>query len=89
MLFEHLGGRATVVQRAMITRAARMALHLELLDERVFIDGYSLNEHDYAYYCSWSNSLTRTLSRIGIDPAAAKPVSLHQYFGRKSGEAAD
>jgi hypothetical protein len=33
MLTEHIGGRPSVVQRAMICRAARMALHLELMDE--------------------------------------------------------
>src|SRR5947208_17161985 len=31
MLLEHVGGQGSVVQRAMITRAARLALHLELL----------------------------------------------------------
>src|ERR1051325_574222 len=72
MLLEHVGGQGTIVQRAMITRAARLALHLELLDEKVFINGYSLTEHDYNHYCAWSNSLCRTLARLGLEqPTAA------------------
>src|SRR5271168_3686027 len=34
MLVEHCGGNPSIVQRALISRAARLALHLELMDER-------------------------------------------------------
>jgi hypothetical protein len=34
MLTEHVGGNPSIVQRALISRAARLALHLELMDER-------------------------------------------------------
>jgi hypothetical protein len=34
MLTDHVGGSPSIVQRALISRAARLALHLELMDER-------------------------------------------------------
>ena len=68
MLIDHIGGAPSIVQRAIITRAARVALHLELLDERVFCDGHGLTQHDYQHYCSWSNSLHRMLKSLGVNP---------------------
>jgi hypothetical protein len=90
MLTEHIGGRPSVVQRAMICRAARMALHLELMDERSLVDGHAFGQHDYQHYVSWSNGLTRTLARLGIEPATtAKTPSLSDYLSTKyPGEAA-
>jgi hypothetical protein len=69
MLLQHIGRPPSITQRALISRAARIALHLELLDERVFSQGKALNEHDYRYYASWSNSLARMLARLGLEPA--------------------
>jgi hypothetical protein len=71
MLTEHVGGHPNIVQRAFISRAARVALHLELMDESVLAYGKTLTTHDYQHYCSWSNSLTRMLARLGLQPAAA------------------
>jgi hypothetical protein len=89
-LTEHIGGHPSVVQKAMICRAARMALHLELMDERSLFQGHPLTQHDYTHYCSWSNSLTRTLARLGLQPAAAdKAPNLSDYLsGKYPGEAA-
>jgi hypothetical protein len=55
------------VQRALISRAARLALHLELMDECVLAEGKTLTQHDYQHYCSWSNSLARMLVRLGLE----------------------
>src|SRR5437764_9565956 len=39
MLVEHVGGKPSVVERALISRSARLALHLELMDERALAGG--------------------------------------------------
>ena len=82
MLREHVGGDPSITQRALISRAARIALHLELLDERVFTQGRALTEHDYRYYAAWSNSLARMLARLGLEPALAErqPPTLADLF---------
>ena len=66
-LIEHVGGSPSIVQKALISRASRLALHLELLDERVFAEHKGLTQHDYQHYCAWSNSLARTLRTLGIE----------------------
>jgi hypothetical protein len=89
MLVEHIGGRPSIVQKAMICRAARMALHLELMDERSLVLGRALTQHDYQHYVAWSNSLTRMLSRLGLQPATAdKAPSLSEYLSGRYGDAA-
>lgn len=87
MLLQHIGREPSITQRALISRAARIALHLELLDERVFTQGKALNEHDYRYYASWSNSLARMLTKLGLEPAVAdcdKPPSLSDYLADRT-----
>jgi hypothetical protein len=69
MLSEHVGGRPNLVQRALITRAARLALDLELMDERTILAGHAFTIHDHNYYVSWSNALARLLARLGIESA--------------------
>ena len=66
MLVEHVGGKPSVVQRALISRAARLALHMELMDERSLVDGHVFTEHDHNFYVSWSNALARLLARLGV-----------------------
>jgi hypothetical protein len=69
MLLAHVGERPSITQRALISRAARMALHLELLDERALTDRHVFTQHDANYYVSWSNSLSRILARLGFEPS--------------------
>src|SRR4051794_25069470 len=45
-LIDHVGGNPSVVQRFVIERCSRIALHLELLDERSLLDGVPLSQHD-------------------------------------------
>jgi hypothetical protein len=75
MLVEHVGGRPSIVQRAMISRASRIALHLELMDARSLRDGHVFGPHDHNYYVSWSNALARLLARLGLEPPAARQLS--------------
>jgi hypothetical protein len=75
-LTEHVGNSPSVVQRALISRAARLALHLELMDERSLAGNHLFTTHDHNHYVSWSNALARLLGRIGIQPASAPPPTL-------------
>jgi hypothetical protein len=67
-LIEHVGGRPSATQQALITRTARLALHLELLDERSIKEGRGLGPTDQHFYCVWSNSLARHLAKLGFEP---------------------
>jgi hypothetical protein len=79
LLIEHVGGRPTIVQRQLITRAARLACHLELWDERTIPQGGAVTATGHNHYIAWSNALGRTLTRLGLQPAAAKPMDPYDY----------
>ncbi len=67
MLLAHVGANPSIVQRVLISRACRLALHLELLDERALTGEYTpFKQHDSNYYVAWSNSLARLLGKLGI-----------------------
>lgn len=66
MLIDYLGDSVDPITRQQIVRCARLALHLELLDEQTLAQGKPLTEHDYNHYVAWSNALSRTLARLGI-----------------------
>jgi hypothetical protein len=92
MLVEHCGGKPTAVQRQLITRAARLACHLELWDERTLPKGGAVTATGHNHYIQWSNALGRTLAAIGIKPAASGPVdpmeALRRHIARQSGATA-
>jgi hypothetical protein len=81
-LVRHVGGSPTAVQRALITRACRLALHLELWDERTIPQGGAFTASGHNHYLAWSNALGRTLARLGVDSrAAGKTPRLGDLFG--------
>src|SRR5690349_11454796 len=63
MLTEHCGGSPSVTQRVLISRTARLALHLELLDERALKEGRGLSATDTHFYITWTNALARHLDK--------------------------
>ena len=75
-LFDHFGGedKLTPIQRVLIERSAMLQLRLATLDERIVDGGFT--EYDSKTYLAWSNSLTRTLVMLGLDPK--KPPSSQQ-----------
>jgi hypothetical protein len=79
-LLDHIGGKPSVVHRCLIQRAARLALHLELMDERSLAGSHVFTTHDHLHYVSWSNALARHLTRLGLQAAAARPPSLSDLF---------
>jgi hypothetical protein len=73
-LIAHLGGegRLSAPQRVLVERAAMLQLRCAVLDRRM-LDG-TFTEYDAKTYLAFSNSLTRTLSALGLAPAAAPPA---------------
>src|SRR5437879_5746590 len=62
-LTAHVGGRPTVVQRALIERCVWLSLRLVLLDRKI-ASGRDFTQIDSNTYLAWSNSYTRTLARL-------------------------
>jgi hypothetical protein len=89
LLTEHVGGQPTVTQKLMILRTARLALHLELLDEQVFADGRVVGQFSYNHYCAWSNALSRMLLALGLKPENVEPANVSQLAQYLSQEAAE
>jgi hypothetical protein len=79
-LLDHVGNNPSVTQRCLIQRAARLALHLELMDERSLAGDHVFTTHDHLHYVSWSNALARHLGRLGLTPTAQKPPSLADHL---------
>ena len=82
-LIAHLGGTATATQRALIDRAAWLTLHVAQLDART-AEGKAMTEHDSRHYLAWSNSLTRTLSAIGLKGTARPAKTLQQHVAERA-----
>jgi hypothetical protein len=80
MLAEHLGGNPSAVEKALVARAARLALHVELMDEKSLADGAGMSERDSRQYLAWSNSLARCLRDLGLKSKAATGPSLAEYL---------
>jgi hypothetical protein len=69
-LFRHLGGedRLSPPQRVLVERAVMLQLRCATLDAKI-ADG-SFCEYDSKVFLAFSNSLTRTMSALGLEPAA-------------------
>jgi hypothetical protein len=76
MLTEHCGGHPSPVQRQLIIRAARLACHLELWDERTIPAGGAVTATGHNHYIQWQNALVRTLARLGLNSVAGPAPSL-------------
>ena len=68
----------SIVQRALISRTARLALHLELMDERALKEGRGFGPTDHHFYCVWANSLARHLAKLGLEQQGKKKQSFLQ-----------
>lgn len=87
-LTAHIGGSPNAVQRMLIERAARLALRLELFDERDLTNPKYL-DRDERKLLAYHNSLVRTLARLGIKGAPVKPPTLDDIANMiASGDAA-
>ena len=82
-LTAHVGGHPNNVQKALIERAARLTLYIELMDAEALVVG-TMSERNSRQYLAWVNALRLCLREIGLDEAKPeKPVSLDQYLATK------
>lgn len=82
-LTAHVGGHPNNVQKALIERAARLTLYVELMDAEALVAG-TMTERNSRQYLAWVNALRLCLREIGLDEAKPeKPVSLDQYLATK------
>lgn len=70
-LFQHFGGEAklSAPQRVLVERAAMLQLRCAVLDGKI-CDG-TFSEYDSKVYLAFSNSLSRTMSVLGLEPTTA------------------
>ena len=83
MLKEHLGGHPSTVQVQMIHRAARLALHLELQDEKA-LAGAEMTADGTRIYISWHRNLMSSLRQIGVAAAKVSTPTLREYLDSKA-----
>lgn len=69
-LTAHVGGKPTAAQRMLIDRAAMLSLQVYLMDRQALRDG-TMSEHTCRQYLAWSNTLTRTLTALGLEAGRA------------------
>jgi hypothetical protein len=62
-LVEHIGGKPSKIQTALIERAARLSLYIEMMDARALASG-GMSERDSRQYLAWTNSLRLTLREL-------------------------
>jgi hypothetical protein len=78
-------GAPSPVQRQLIERAAMLTLHVALFDAKALEAG-GLSERDSRQYLAYSNSLSRTLTQLGLKATAAKPPSLAEHIAQRAAE---
>jgi hypothetical protein len=74
-LTAHIGGSPNPAQRMLIERAVILSLRVAMLDQKI-VAGEILTTLDNNQYLAWSNSLVRTISRLGVDPASGPQPNL-------------
>ena len=83
-LTAHVGGNPNNVQKALIERAARLTLYIELMDAEALEAG-TMSERNSRQYLAWVNALRLTLREIGVDEAKpAKSLGLVEYLAGKA-----
>ena len=84
MLAEHCGGNPSRVQQELIRRCARLALHLELQDEKL-LSGETPSDHASRQYLAWNGHLSRTLLKLGLRGASAeRAANLQDYAASRA-----
>ncbi len=87
-LTAHVGGHPNNVQKALIERAARLTLYIELMDREALAAG-TMSERNSRQYLAWVNALRLCLREIGVEEAKPdKPASLASIVARHKASAA-
>ena len=78
----HVGGKPTATQTQLIQRAAMLTVHVAELDRSALATG-AFSDHAARQYLAWSNTLARTLARLGPAVAAQRQASLADKLAAK------
>jgi hypothetical protein len=78
---QHMGGKISAVEKALIERAAQLQLRLAIFDAKFIEDG-SMSDHDTRTYLAWSNSLSRLLASLGLKPPPPRPLTPQEHLQR-------
>lgn len=73
-MVKHVGGAPSVTQKLLIARLARVALRLEIFDQKI-TDG-DLTDHDARVYGALHNAFRLMLREIGLKPTAPRPPTI-------------
>jgi hypothetical protein len=73
-LTQHLGGSPSATQSILIDRAAALSLRIHLMDRECARTG-EMSERNGRQYLAWNNSLTRTMSLIGLEGTVARSLT--------------
>jgi hypothetical protein len=84
-LLAHLGGNASATQAAMIDRACFLTLYLARMDAEAVSNGGVHSDHKAKQYLAYSNSLTRTLGRLGLEGAPPPTPTLQDILAKLPG----
>ncbi len=85
-LLEHVAGKPSATQAALIERAVQLTLRIAAMD-RKFAETGAQTEHDSRCYLAWSNSLRLLLRDLGLKGAASAPPSLAEHLAARSAAA--
>ncbi len=78
----------TVVQRALVERAAWLTLRLNLMEARL-AGGEEMSDHASRQYVALSNALRRVLDAIGIQAAKTPPPTIAEIMSRPAPRACE
>jgi hypothetical protein len=77
-LVAHVGGHPSATQRALIERVVWLTVKCALIDAK--IASGTDTEFDGKSYLAWSNALRRALRDLGMEPAAARSLTLAEVL---------
>ena len=88
-LVKHLGKPPSVIQRLLIQRMARIALHFEMMDKAVFSEGKPMPLEDFDVYFRWNTGFMKMMENLGFGKRDERPrpedqVALKDYLAELS-----
>lgn len=83
-LLQHVGGKPSATEAALIDLACQIDLRLQVLDARFADSDGEFSGHDAKQYLAWSNSLARLLQRLGLKSREPARASLADYIASQS-----
>lgn len=77
---QHLGGSPSTTEQLLITRLARIALRIELFEEKMLSGNFT--DHDGRVFGALNGAFLRSLQTLGLRPASERPLSPQEALAR-------